>query len=167
MQKIKKEINVGFGAYIRGIAESLPVLGIMAIVTLIVTLVYIFLLRWITGPILYGSLLLIFLFLVGCTGYMFKVADGFEDKESDDYKFAFGIMIVFAVLTVLFLVCVCCMWKALALGVNVMKTASDFIGDNKRVLILPFLAYFFCVPIILWWTMTSIFIYGLGEPNFA
>lgn len=85
MSKVKAEINVGFGAYIRGIGESLPVLGIMAIVTLIVTLVYIYLLRCITKPILYGSLLLIFLFLVGCTLYMFKVANDFEDKESDDY----------------------------------------------------------------------------------
>ena len=85
MTKVKKEINIGFGAYIRGIAEALPVLGIMAAVTLLVTLVYIFLLRCITKPILYGSLLMIFLFLVGCTLYMFKVADEFEDKNSDDY----------------------------------------------------------------------------------
>ena len=64
MSKVKAEINIGFGAYIRGIGESLPVLGIMALVTLIVTLVYIYLLRCITKPILYGSLLMIFLFLV-------------------------------------------------------------------------------------------------------
>jgi len=167
MSKVKAEINIGFGAYIRGIGESLPVLGIMALVTLIVTLVYIYLLRCITKPILYGSLLLIFLFLVGCTVYMFKVADGFEDKQSDDYKFAFGTFILFAILTAMFIVCICCMWKAISLGAAVMETASDFIGENKRVVFLPLVAYILSVPIVLWWTMTSIFIYGLGQPEFA
>ena len=76
-------------------------------------------------------------------------------------------MIVFAVLTGVFVVCICCMWKAIALGASVMETASDFIGENKRVVILPFLAYILSIPIILWWTLTSIFIYGLGDPKFA
>jgi hypothetical protein len=58
------------------------------------------------------------------------------------------------------------MWKAISLGAAVMETASDFIGENKRVLALPFFSYLFSVPIVLWWTSTSIFIYGLGEPAF-
>jgi hypothetical protein len=52
----------------------------MGAVTLVVTLTYIYLLRCITKPILYGSLLLIFLFLVGVTGYMYKVTTEIEDK---------------------------------------------------------------------------------------
>jgi len=138
----------------------------MAFVTLFVTLLYIFLLRCITKPILYGSLLLIFLFLLGVTGYMFKVSSEIEDKESDNYKVALGAMIVFAIFTVLFIVCICCMWKAIALGAAIMETASDFIGENKKVVILPFMSYLFSVPIVLWWTASSIFIYGLGEPKF-
>lgn len=138
----------------------------MGAVTLVVTLLYIFLLRCMTKPILYGSLLLIFLFLLGVTGYMYKVWSEVEDKESDDYKVSLAAMAVFGILTVVFMVCICCMWKAISLGAAIMETASDFIGDNKRVLVLPFLAYIFSVPIILWWVSTSIFIYGLGEPKF-
>lgn len=97
---------------------------------------------------------------------MFKVNSEVEDKESDDYKVSFGLMIVFAILTVIFMACICCMWKAISLGAEIMETASDFIGENKRVLALPFFSYLFSVPIVLWWTSTSIFIYGLGEPAF-
>lgn len=79
--EIKAQFNQGFGSYIRGIAEAWPVLAIMGAVTLFVTLIYIYLLRCITKPILYGSLLLIFLFLVGVTGYMFKVWTDIEDKD--------------------------------------------------------------------------------------
>jgi hypothetical protein len=75
-------------------------------------------------------------------------------------------MVLFAILTVIFMVCICCMWKAIRLGAAIMETASDFIGENKRVLILPFFAYLFSVPIVLWWTASSIFIYGLGDPAF-
>lgn len=97
---------------------------------------------------------------------MYKVSTEIEDKTSNNYKTAFGVMILFAVLTVIFLVCICCMWKAIALGAAIMETASDFIGTNKRVVILPLLSYVFSVPIIMWWVSTSIFIYGLGNPVF-
>lgn len=138
----------------------------MGVVTLLITLIYIYLLRCITKPILYGSLILIFLFLLGVTGYMYKVSSEIEDQTSDNYKVAFGVMILFAILTLIFIVCICCMWKAISLGAAIMETASDFIGENKKVVILPFVSYFFAFPIIAWWTATSIFIYGLGDPKF-
>jgi len=58
------------------------------------------------------------------------------------------------------------MWSAIALGACVMETASDFVGSNKGIVTLPFLAYVVSIPIITWWTATAIFIYGLGEPEF-
>ena len=136
----------------------------MGAATLLITLLYIFLLRCMTKPILYGSLLMIFISLLGVTGYMFKVWSEVEDTTSNDYKVSLGLMAVFGILTVIFMICICCMWKAISLGAAIMETASDFIGENKRVLVLPFLAYFFSIPIILWWVSTSIFIYGLGGP---
>lgn len=137
----------------------------MAFVTIIVTLFYIYLLRCITKPILYGSLLMIFVFLLLCTYYTYDNTLKFTDKESNDYKFAMFLFIVCAILTVAYMVLVCCMWRAIALGAAVMETASDFIGDNKKVVFLPFIAYFFCLPIVAWWTATSVFIYGLGTPE--
>jgi len=137
----------------------------MAFVTIIVTLFYIYLLRCITKPILYGSLLMIFVFLLLCTYYTYDNTLKFTDKESNDYKFAMFLFIVCAILTVAYMILVCCMWRAIALGAAVMETASDFIGDNKKVVFLPFIAYFFCLPIVAWWTATSVFIYGLGTPE--
>lgn len=77
-----------------------------------------------------------------------------------------GIFIFFIVLLVLWLVLVCCMWNALSLGASVLETASDFIGDNKYIVTLPFFAYLMCLPITIWWVATEIYIYGLGSPAY-
>jgi hypothetical protein len=58
------------------------------------------------------------------------------------------------------------MWKAISLGASVMETASDYIADNRIITVLPFVAYLLCAPITLWWTVTAVYIYGLGEPIF-
>lgn len=76
------------------------------------------------------------------------------------------LFVLFAILTVCYMILVCCMWSAISLGASVMETASDFIGENKKVVFLPFFAYLMCLPILVWWTVTSIFIYGLGTPEF-
>jgi hypothetical protein len=57
---------------VRDIKEAWQVLVIMAIVTLIITLVYIYLLKCITKPLLYTSLFLIFALGVGCGYYAYS-----------------------------------------------------------------------------------------------
>lgn len=94
------------------------------------------------------------------------VSTEISDKDSDDFKVAIGATVVFGLLTLIFMFCICCMWSAIALGACVMETASDFIGSNKGIVGLPFIAYLLCVPIITWWTATAVYIYGLGEPSF-
>jgi hypothetical protein len=97
---------------------------------------------------------------------VFNVSTQISDKESDDYKVAIGATVVGGLLTLIFSICICCMWNAIALGACIMETASDFIGTNKGIVGLPFMAYLVCVPIITWWTATAVYIYGLGEPAY-
>jgi hypothetical protein len=77
-----------------------------------------------------------------------------------------AIFIIVAVITALYICLVCCMWKAIKLGAAIMETASGFISENKKVVVLPFLSYIFCFPVIVWWTATAIYIYGLGTPEY-
>lgn len=158
-------INVGFGSYISDIAECWALLLIMAVVVVIITFIYIQLLQWITKPILYGSLLGITFLLIACSYFTYDNSTKFE-SDTTDYQVAFGIFIFFVVLTILWIVLVCCMWSAISLGASVLETASDFIGDNRYIVVLPFIAYLLCLPVTVWWTATEIYIYGLGEPVF-
>lgn len=77
-----------------------------------------------------------------------------------------GALVASGSLWLSYIVCLCCTWKAIALGAAIMETASEFIGQNKKLVFFPFLAYVLCVPILLWWIVTAIMIYGLGEPKF-
>jgi uncharacterized membrane protein (DUF106 family) len=77
------QINAGFGSYIRDVKDSWKILLIMAFVTLFITLVYIWLLRCFTKPILYGSLLLILVFLALCCYYTYdNTLQYANEKES-------------------------------------------------------------------------------------
>jgi len=140
----------------------------MAFVVILVTFVYIQLLQCITKPILYGSLLGIFLMLALMTYFAYDNFSKFDADavDSTDYKFAMAILVICAVLLILYMILVCCMWSAISLGASVMETASDYIGDNRIITLLPFAAYLFSAPIVIWWVFTSVYIYGLGEPIF-
>jgi hypothetical protein len=89
-----------------------------------------------------------------------------EDKESNEYKIAIVGSIVIWVIVVLYTLFVCCFWKSIKLGASIMEAASQFISQNKRIMFLPLIAYICCLPIIAWWTATTIWIYGLGEPKY-
>ena len=78
-----------------------------------------------------------------------------------------AVLIFCGILTVLYVALVCCMWSAISLGASVMETASDYISDNRYITVLPFTAYLICAPVMLWWTVTAVFIYGLGTPVFV
>ena len=59
---------------------------------------------------------------------------------------------------------ICCFWKAIALGASIMEASSEFLTENKKIAFLPVLMYLFCIPVVLWWTSATIYIYGLGTP---
>lgn len=47
-----------------------------------------------------------------------------------------------------------------------MEAASEFVTGNLRVVWLPIVAYIFCVPFCLYWVVTAVFLYSIGEPEF-
>jgi choline transporter-like protein 2/4/5 len=47
-----------------------------------------------------------------------------------------------------------------------MEVSSQFLTANIRIVFLPAIAYILCVPVIFWWTITTVYIYGLGTPKY-
>jgi len=47
-----------------------------------------------------------------------------------------------------------------------MECASDFVSGNLRVLWLPITSYLVCVPFVLYWIVTAVFLYSIGKPEF-
>jgi hypothetical protein len=81
VNKLYGYINVGFGSYISDISEAKVPLIVMAFVVILVTFVYIQLLQCITKPILYGSLLGIFLILALMTYFSYDNLTKFKPED--------------------------------------------------------------------------------------
>lgn len=60
---------------------------------------------------------------------------------------------------------ICCCWKNIALGAAVMETSSAFVGQNLKVLTIPFFSYVIVFLFLIYWTLTAVYIYTIGEPE--
>lgn len=158
--------SLGIGQYVNDIKKAWEVLVIMVFVSLIVTVVYVWLLKCITKPLLYTSLLLIFVLGAATGYYAYKEVMKIEDKTSDEYKIAVGGAAIIWIIVALYMIFICCFWKAIALGASIMEASSEFLTENKKIVFLPIVMYIFSMPVILWWTSATIYIYGLGTPMY-
>jgi hypothetical protein len=156
---------MNFGKYAADIQQCWQGMLIMCFVTLVISIIYIFLLKWITKPLLYTSMAVIFIgfFLLGVWAWMQRSKyDGESNKESRNYATAGAV--VSWVLVALYACFVCCMWKNISLGASIMEAASDFVAGNLRVIIMPLVAYVFALVFLLFWIFTCTYIWTIGEP---
>lgn len=137
----------------------------MAFISLLITVFYLFLLRWITKPLLYTSLFLIFIFGALVSYWCYKNSMGFP-KETDNYKYSITGAIVAGVLTILYVLFLCCQWRNIALGASIMGAAGEFVAKNTRIGWLPPISYVVCIPVFLWFIFTNLFLYSMGTPKF-
>lgn len=128
-KKVYKELEEShnFGKYLAELQDCWRPMAVMAAGTVVISIVYIFLLKWITKPLLYTSMVLIqFMFiLLGLWSWMEK--DKFE-PDTDNFKWAkYGAYIAWAI-SAIYLCFVCCCWKNISLGASIMEAASDFVS---------------------------------------
>ena len=157
--------NSSIGNYIVEIKEAWKAMTVMIFGAFIITLIYMMLLKWITKPLLYCSLIAIFVF--GVLGGLFLFMQKEEyPKESDSYYYMIGGAITVWVITAIYMCIICCQWSNIALGASVMEAAGEFVASNPRIGILPILTYISFAPIIVWWLFTTVFLYSIGTPVF-
>lgn len=138
----------------------------MSVFTFMVTVAYVYLLKYFTKPLLYVSMILIF--LLGCgTGYFaWSKTSTMEDKESYEYRAAQGGSVFIFLIVALYTCFICCNWNFISLAASIMETTSEFVVENQSVVYLPMVTYACCLPIIIWWTFSAVFIYSMGTPVF-
>lgn len=165
---LNDEMNKNIGAftkYMADIKETWKLILVMAFASLVITLIYLFLLRWITKPILYVSLFLIFIFGALITGWCLRRMQEFP-KDSDDYKYSLAGGAVAGILTLLYVIFLCCNWRNIAIGADIMSAAGEFVSANPRISFIPFICYVFCLPIVAWYASVNVFLYSCGDPKF-
>jgi hypothetical protein len=99
----------------------------MSAVTIVISIIYVFLLKWITKPLLYVSMIIIFVAFALLGAYCY-IHMGDYEKGSDNYKMTMAGAYVAWAIGICYMVCVCCCWKNISLGATIMECASDFVS---------------------------------------
>jgi choline transporter-like protein 2/4/5 len=138
----------------------------MFLITLVITLVYVYLLRWIAKPLIYISLVLIVLALIGGGGYLFYLTTLVEEgsTKQTSYYVGAGIIWVFSLLVIIF---ICCQWKNMQLGAAIFQASSDFLSSHSRLILMPLLNYVVLIPLIGAWLFFMLHVASIGTPVYV
>lgn len=151
----------------------------MAAATFVISAIYVWLLKWLTKPLLYISIVLIlagfallgiFLF-IRKDEYLLKDKDGNsiptkEGEKNTNYDICMYGAIVSWIIGLIYTVFICCCWKNIALGASIMECSSNFVSSNLRIMLLPVTCYLICMPFIAYWLVTALYLFSIGTPEF-
>jgi hypothetical protein len=157
--------NQQFGQYVSDIQESGKPLAIMTAVTFVISMLYIYLLKWFAKPILYISIVAIL--ISGLVGgfYLFTLKDKY-DAASNNYKYAMIGAIVTWSITGLYTFCILCQYSNIALGAGILAASSEYLSSNNRIVLLPVITYILTIPVMVCWSIVSIYLMTIGTPEF-
>lgn len=134
----------------------------MAGVTTVLCLIYLFLLRCVAKPLLYVSFVLIFVLLVGGGFYVYFLNTNYVDTDNTK-KVMKGMGILLWILSGIYLIILCCCWSRIQLGTAIMEAASDFVRNCPSVFFIPFIFFFIISAWIVFWVISALYVYSVGE----
>jgi hypothetical protein len=151
-------------SYIADIAEAWKVIVICSVTAIVLGYVYLLLIRCMGALIIWLSIALIQIALIGGGAYVYLQSNTYE-TDSDYYDWlkytAYGIWGVAA----LFLCCICCCWNAIKIGIAVYQTTAEYVSKNLRIFFLPFFAYIFAGLWLCIWAVSAIYVFSVGDPS--
>lgn len=166
MTSVNNLFGSSFAKYMIETANSWPLLLVMTAFAFIFTIIYFFLLKWITKPLIYVSILMIF-----ASGVIFTILIGFKANTlivgTSDYMGTVAASVAIGLGTLLFLVIICCQWRNIQIGSSIMECSGQFLGTHLRLVFVPIFITIIILPIILWWAVTIIFLFSTGTPVFV
>ncbi|CDW74451.1 UNKNOWN [Stylonychia lemnae] len=134
---------------------------IMAGISTTLCLIYLILLKWIAKPMIYISLVLIFLLLLGGGFYVFYLGVKYEGKDHTR-AVMIGMGIMLWIMCGLFLLAICCCWGAIRLAAAIMQAASDFVRNTPQIFFVPAIFFFIISSWIVFWIISAIWVFSVG-----
>ena len=150
-------------SYIADIAYSWKVIAICSGSAILLGYIYLALIRCLGAFIVWLSIILLQIALIGGGAYVYIQHE--EYPEQSDYRdwvkyAAYGIWGVAG----LYMLCVCCCWNTIRIGIAVYQTTAQYVMNNLRIYLLPFFAYIFAGIWLAVWMVSAIFVFSVGEP---
>ena len=151
-------------SYIADIGRSWQVILVASITAILLGYIYLLLIRCMGALIIWLSIVLLELSLIGGGVYMYFESETY-DAESD-YRdwLKYAAYAIWGV-AFLFLCCICCCWNSIRIGIAVYETTAEYVAKNLRIFLLPLCAYFVCAIWFACWLVSAVFVFSIGEPE--
>ena len=130
-------------------------------IAVVISVLYLLLLRYFIGAIVWIVIILIIAVLV-LFGVYFQLKVSDVDSSSQDYYLYWGLAIIAYGTALAFIIVVFCLRKRIELAVAVMKSATIFIEDLWSILLVPIVMFAICVGIFAFWVLALVYLYTSG-----
>lgn len=174
--------NSQAGVWVTDLYNSSTSCYISIAMSVVYSLVFIYLMSAFAEPIAWFCVVLLQLSLAGATAALWfsrekkiqahqdmllnKVflPDSEQDKEATDRELYMLIAVIIAgVLTLGFFCCVCCGMKSLKLAIDVIDASADFLAGTKRILLVPGVFFIFQIITVLIWVAAMMCVVSMNE----
>ena len=167
VDSVKKRINISYiNTMVEDIKDAMWVFIVMVVISITVCFLWYFLVQYCAGimimVMLLGSLVaLIFFGVINWNKYKdFSEESDYNQNTANNYK---NTAIVLWVLSGIFLLLILCLIGRIKLAAKMMQAAADFITDRPSVLLVPIIYTFLTAGFIIWWMVTFLYMYSVGE----
>ena len=151
------------GQAIDDIMNSWPIYIIALFSTFIVTLIYLFLVRYFAGPIIWLSIIAGIAGIIGAGVYLNNYAKtAYDDGSSKRTWMTYGSYACWG-LAGLFSLFILCLFNSIRIAAAVMKTSAVFIAHNMRTILVPFLAFLFTAAFLAFWVIDAAYLSSSGK----
>lgn len=151
--------------YFHDIAKTWPVFLIAAIATVILSYLYLFVIRLVGGFIIAISFIVAILICVAGGLYSYFYARPKYDPANPIYNYlAYAAYVCWGLAGLVVLAVICC-YDAIKIGIAVFKTTSMYVQNTMQIFLLPLVS---CIQICLWfvfWLFAVVYIWSVGTPG--
>ncbi len=159
---LKKIASGDLGRYMSDLATCWWVFLVLGGITFVLSFTYLVLMRWFAKPIIYLSMVSIVVLLVGGGFYVYFIATKYEMGDNTR-KAMQGMGILLWILSGIYLIILCCCWSRIKLGCAIMEASSDYVANTPSVLFVPLIFFVICGAWVVWWVISAIYVYSVGE----
>lgn len=156
-------MNDKLTSYLADISYAWKVILTSSATAIVLGYIYMLLIKCLGGIIVWLSIILILLSLWVGGYYMYQSSEDYEPESDyrDWVKYAaYGIW----GLSAFYVLCICCCFNAIRIGIAVYQTTADYVTSNIRIYILPFIAYLVAGVWLAIWLVSAVYTFSIGEP---
>lgn len=132
--------------------------------TILLGYVYLFVIRYVGGIIIWFSLGLSLVILASSGFYTYFYARNQYEPANPTYTYLEYASYTVWGLTAVFALVVLCCCNAIKVGIAVFKTTVQFVQANIEIFFLPAISSMYTIAWLVIWLFAAVFIFSVGTP---